>query len=563
MNSFHPHIFHRKHFEMAAIILGIIFFSGTISTTLEGAKTSSKKKTGTPSPKAEKKKKTVGAKEIESEDAFFERVWQQYEVGSDKEKKQAMTQLKGLLKKDPGNGMAHYYLGIMTSQEGSASTAEEHLRSALLAFPESEDILFRLGEVLSRKKKNSEEAVSLFEKTLSLNPNNGGALSFLGLKALEEGDLPKAIELLTKAAQFDPENRATYQGLGKALFVSNNPADALEPLKKAIVFDESDGDSHFYLGKSYEALGKVKEASEELEKAKKLGRKDVELKGKVGYDLAAALYDLGKTEEAIKEYQSAIRTATAPAIGWFEIGKIEETRGFLDKAMSAFKKAYELDKKMSEAQFRIGKILRGEKKLKDAIASFEVIAKKKDDWAEKAKNEIEEINALITEDKREQLIEIATTGTEKEREKALFALLEIDKKDRFALEGLRDFYRETGNFHKSKTFILELKQAGHISQEEAKIQVAALQTRFESGEDLAELETRLEDARQHGDWKTAVELNQRLLEEAKLQLVMIQTKNKTRGDIHGKERLIKLTKLRIKKIKEDMADFKRERDKFK
>jgi len=552
-------------FKGFSIVLAILLLSITLPS-LEGARSKSKK-TLVSSPKSSKKKKSTtqesGIQAYESEDTFYARIWQQFQVGDDKEKKAIVSQLKAKVKENPTDGTAHYYLGIMLDEIGSADQAEEHFRAALGAFPDSVDVMARLAEVLATKKKTQEEAFQLYEKILKLDPENGAALSQMGLKAVSEENWEKGCEILTKAVKANPEHRETWKGLGKALLNCKRSEEALNALKKALAFDESDGEVHYLLGKSYEAIGKVKEASDEFAKAKSLGKKEYDLKKLVGFDLARALYETGKTEAAIEEYHKTIKIATEPATGWFELGKIYEDLGKTANAMESYKKCFDLDKKRTEAQFRIGMILKAESKYPDAIRAFEIIQRAKDDWGTKAKNEIEEIKKIMEEEERDKKIEMATSGTDKEREKALLAMLAKDKKDAYALEGLRDFYKETGNFHKSKTFILEMKKAGIIDKDEAERQINDLQTRFDSGEDLAILETRLEDAKRHADWDTAIEMVKRLQEEAKYQLTQIHTNSKNRGQISDKKRLEKLTKLRIQNLKEELQDLLREKKKHK
>ncbi|EKD94003.1 MAG: hypothetical protein ACD_28C00007G0001, partial [uncultured bacterium] len=511
--------------------------------------------------KSRKKKEKVEEKTPEVDEAYYDQIWSLFELGSKKERKDAMGELKKRLKKEPTDGLAHFYLGLMQSEDGPANQAEEHLRSALTAFPDSAEIYFKLGDVVSERKSRQAEARTFFEKAVELDPTHGNALSNLGLMELEAGKNEEAAELLKRAKAADPENLQTILGLGKALYNLHQFQDAIPVLKAALAFDEKNPDPIFLLGKSFEGLGRNAEAAECLEKAKALGHK--EMKELIGLALARALADTGKYQEAVGEYKKAVKVASEAAVGWFELAELYQDYGEDEKAVEAYQKTFELDKEKTEAMFRVGMIRKNKEEYEKAIKELEKIAKKKDEWGEQAKEEIELMKEILEELEKERLAEIAATGSNEDREKALLEILAHDKKNLFALEGLRDYYQETGDFGRTKGFILELKKAGHIDKDEADRQVNDLQHRFYSGDDLAALENGMENARQHGDWDEAIKYCKRLQEEAKYQLTQLQTKNKTRGEIYDKARMIKLTRLRIKKLAQEMKDLRREKNKWK
>ncbi|MBP7635306.1 tetratricopeptide repeat protein [Candidatus Ozemobacteraceae bacterium] len=519
-----------------------------------------RKKSGTTSTR--KKKSEAASATSSSPERYYETIWQRYQIGSTKERQAVVSELKARSKQDPSDGTCHYYLGMMLAEEGGSKSAEEHLRAAAAAFPDSPDVLYCLAEQLLVRHK-PEEAAPLYEKIVTLAPNHGGALTRLGLKALDESQYPKALELLTAARAASPDNRETLRGLAIALHHSTKSAEAVELFKTVLALDEKDPEAWMLLGKSYESQGKVSEAADAFDKAKQFGKRDLEIKNLVGYDLARALYATGKIDEAIKEYQKTIRTATDSATGWFELGRLHDDLRDNDAAIDAYKKCFEADEKRGDAVFRIAELYRSDEKLDEALGALELIVRKKD-WSEKAKALIEEIKAEKTEGDRDNLMEIAQGGSEEVREKAYQDLLAIDKKDEAALEGLKQLAFERGDLDQVRYYIKELKKAGHLSKDQADIQLNELKYREEAGEDLAVWENRLEEYKKDGDWDKAIEMNTKIRKYAQDQLDYWRRYSpKSKAGLETKSEMMKLTRIRLRLIRETMNDLRKEKAKNK
>ena len=477
--------------------------AGTESVSQEESSTS-KKKTKTPLP---------------SEELNLDQVWQQFETGSEKERKDAVSNLRKHLKKNSEDGVGHYYLGMMLARDGSLAKAEEHLRNASLLIPDSPDVLYQLADVLGQV--NSEEAQTeadeLMKKVLALNPAHPGALARKGLQEAEGGKTDQAIESLIKARDADPQNRLTLLALGRALLEKGRAAEALEPLKIASQLDVADIEAHQLLGKCFEALNRPQEAAEAFALAKGKGKTAATGKELVGYDLARNLAATGKVQDAIAEYQKIIKIASDPASGWSELGQLFHDLKEREKAVKAYQKWFELTGS-SEAVYRVAQIQRENSDLDKVREALAMIAKKKDEWGERARTELEEVDGEIQERERDALMVQADAGGEKTREKAFLQMLEMDKKDRDALEGLRDLAMTRGDLEQAKFYTNELKKAGYISKTEAKQAVEKLEVKQDAGEDIAAWEARLDDCKRQDDYDGAITELLKLKEYSKGQL---------------------------------------------
>ncbi|MFZ2959965.1 MAG: tetratricopeptide repeat protein [Candidatus Ozemobacteraceae bacterium] len=524
-------------------------------------------KSGTSAPKAPSKKRKTGesSSSPSSSDAksavpqiltgsnSYEGIWSQFDGGDETAQRQAVTRMKALLKKSPDDGYAHYYLGLMQLQLGPLNQAEEHLRFAAEAYPDAGDITLKLAQTLIDQGR-MDEAAPLLEKARTLDPKSAGPLSLLGLKALSEGDLKKAVELLVQARDIDSENRDTLRGLGMAYVGLERPAEGVEALTRVLALEDNDAEAHYQLGKAYEALGKAREAAEHFEKAKKLGRGDTDLKGLIGYDLARTLAQSGRNDAAVSEYQKAIKSASDPTSGWFELAELYENIGQNTRAVSAFKKAFESGNR-SDAAFRVGEIHRKEGNIEEACNSFSLISRRKDEWGERAKSAIEELQQEKCTNTRDALVEQAASGDEAAKEKAFFKMLQDDPKDPDALRGLKELAMTRGDYGHVEFYNKQLIKAGLLDKSDAAMEKAKLEDRSNSGDDLGAWENRFEEFKQHEEYDKA------LVEWKKMRAYSDSQLDywKKQKDSEGKSAMIKATKNRIRTLNEMAKDLREQK----
>lgn len=236
------------------------------------------------------------------------------------------------------------------------------------------------------------------------------------------------------------------------------------------------------MGKAYEGLGRAQEAEAAFALAKKFGRKDPDIKALVGYDLARALLDQGKVEEAIKEFQTAIKTSPEPAQGWREIAKIHENYGRTAEAIKAHHKVLELDPESLETVERIAQIYENEGRLEEALGFWQTVGRNKA-FKDLAKERMSAIEREMLASEQERLQETAQKSSNpSEREEALLKILDMDKQDRTALENLRDFYIEMKLYKEAMKYIRRLAKADHITAWEAKRDIADLKEKEQAGD---------------------------------------------------------------------------------
>jgi tetratricopeptide (TPR) repeat protein len=125
---------------------------------------------------------------------------------------------------------------------------------------QKESVLFMKGAMLERQKK-IDASETEFRKVLELNPNHAGALNYLGYMLVDHGiKVDEATKMIQKALEVDPENGAYLDSLGWAFYQQGKLNEAETLLIRALDRIGQDPTVHDHLADVYFKLGKTKEA---------------------------------------------------------------------------------------------------------------------------------------------------------------------------------------------------------------------------------------------------------------------------------------------------------------
>jgi tetratricopeptide (TPR) repeat protein len=125
---------------------------------------------------------------------------------------------------------------------------------------QKESLYFMRGAMYERMKKyDASEAA--FRKVLELNPDNAGALNYLGYMLADRNiKLDEAQRMIKKALDAEPENGAYLDSMGWVCFRQGKLDEAQGLLQKALDRIGQDPTVHAHLGDVYFKLGKTTEA---------------------------------------------------------------------------------------------------------------------------------------------------------------------------------------------------------------------------------------------------------------------------------------------------------------
>jgi tetratricopeptide (TPR) repeat protein len=147
--------------------------------------------------------------------------------------------------------------------EESAGKAEKMAEET----SEKETVWFLLGAIYEREKK-FDQAEQEFRKVLDVNPANAGALNYYGYMLADRGiRLDEAMSLIQRAITQEPNNGAYLDSLGWAYYKQNKLAEAEENLRKAADRTPHDPTVLGHLADVYMKLGQTERAAELMERA--------------------------------------------------------------------------------------------------------------------------------------------------------------------------------------------------------------------------------------------------------------------------------------------------------
>jgi Flp pilus assembly protein TadD len=134
---------------------------------------------------------------------------------------EALVELRDLIRKNPANPYAYYFLGVALFETGELEAARDAYRACLRLAPEHLGARVALTHVL-RALGNLEGALNVGTQALTQAPGDGDALHALGLAHLARGDRSAARRYLTAFLEASPEFEAQLEV--KAILASLEPA---------------------------------------------------------------------------------------------------------------------------------------------------------------------------------------------------------------------------------------------------------------------------------------------------------------------------------------------------
>jgi tetratricopeptide (TPR) repeat protein len=148
--------------------------------------------------------------------------------------------------------------------------AEEDANKAVQLSQRPEDratARFVVGAIYERQKKY-EPAEEAFQQVIRNDPQNAGALNYLGYMLADRGvRLDEAIGYIKRAVEIDPQNGAYLDSLGWAYFKAGNYDMAEQNLRKASERIGNDATVQDHLGELFNKTGKLRLAAMHWERA--------------------------------------------------------------------------------------------------------------------------------------------------------------------------------------------------------------------------------------------------------------------------------------------------------
>jgi tetratricopeptide (TPR) repeat protein len=178
----------------------------------------------------------------------------QLQAGSMKE---AMATLTEARRRWPKDDRIAYYLALGDDDQGRHEEAVALLREVLSIKPDDRDARWQLATILERLNRMA-EAETEFRRLIADKPDDAPALNYLGYSLADRGlKLDDAKSLIERALAVEPTNAAYQDSLGWALFKLGRSTEAAHELGVAAANLPDDDEVWGHIADVREALGDV------------------------------------------------------------------------------------------------------------------------------------------------------------------------------------------------------------------------------------------------------------------------------------------------------------------
>jgi tetratricopeptide (TPR) repeat protein len=239
-------------------------------------------------------------------------------------------------------------------QQGAAEMKAGNFAEAAAAYvlvtkaePSFAEGYFDLGLAEEQAGKLDAARASL-EKAVRLKPGLRGANLFLGTIAYRQNRFKEAETRLVEETRLDPKSAKAFMWLGVCRLAEDDPQAAIAPLEKAYALDPSDVDILYHRGRAYLLM-----ANASYDAMFKRDHDSVRVHQVLGEAYAQGY----RNQDAISEFELAIRMAPRQPGLHEELGDQNWVAGHLDAAAQAYREELHVDPDASTAMYKLGSLL--------------------------------------------------------------------------------------------------------------------------------------------------------------------------------------------------------------
>jgi protein O-mannosyl-transferase len=158
-------------------------------------------------------------------------------------------------------------LGVMVGAAAGAAVLAGRLRAGWVGPLASVLLLGTLGVLTWRQCHDYTDAVTLYDETLTRNPDCYLCRNNLGMLSLQAGEREQALEDFREAVRIKPRSAEAHNNLGNLLVQSGSVSEGIAHYEQALEAAPNDVSTRTNLGTALSLAGRTAEAREQFEAA--------------------------------------------------------------------------------------------------------------------------------------------------------------------------------------------------------------------------------------------------------------------------------------------------------
>jgi tetratricopeptide (TPR) repeat protein len=271
-----------------------------------------------------------------------------------------------ITKQNPKDAGAFASLGVVLSKEEKYQEAASAYRRALALNPKLPGVQLNLG-LAEFKQGRFESAIGPLKAALSDDPSSTQAQTLLGISYYGAKQFSPAVKYLEVAAKADPDNAELHHMLAQSCLSAKQYQCAVEEFRQILQKDPDSAPAHILTGEALDGLGKTAEAIAEFQTAAKVSPREPNVYFGLGY----LYWKSNQYDDAEREFRNQLSVDRGNAQAMAYLGDIELKRSNPDKALEYLRQATQSRKDIRIAYLNLGAVLTEKKQYKDALAALQ------------------------------------------------------------------------------------------------------------------------------------------------------------------------------------------------
>lgn len=255
----------------------------------------------------------------------------------------------------------HFSLGILLASQGQYAPSSLELAKADALQPGTFEILYNLGQVYLRNRKDPSAELALAQ-ALKLKPDSPDTLYLLAQVYKEESRPLDALDLLVRAHKLAPENPDISFLMAQISISQKYFADAIPLLEQTLQTVPARSDIREALGESYFMAGNVDKAIVQLNKVI-----ETQPSARTYAFLGLSYSHLGRFDEAKGAFKNGLKLDPQNSFCLFHLGYIAERQGDSKSAEAIFRRVLHTNPDFPDALLELANLRIEEKQFPEAV----------------------------------------------------------------------------------------------------------------------------------------------------------------------------------------------------